>query len=156
MDLICPKRIFPVKNGKSEHHRWILHIQISLGTKFQLKLIILIFWSKFPQKKVFPVEKSQRTSIVVIYYIKLFREGTDRHNGILISLLLLVGETKKSVFRTEFHIKHTSHLKTITLHLLLSVFFHQQLFLQMVEVYPGLPQASKLECFIKIVKGFNH
>ena len=27
------------------------------------------------------------------YYIKLFQTGTDRHNGILMSLLLLVAET---------------------------------------------------------------
>ena len=28
----------------SEQHHWILHIEISLGTKFQLKLTISIFW----------------------------------------------------------------------------------------------------------------
>ena len=32
-------------------------------------------------------------SMVVIYYIKLFRTGADRHNGVLMSLLLLVTET---------------------------------------------------------------
>ena len=31
--------------------------------------------------------------MVVTYYIKLFRTGADRHNGILMSLLLLVAET---------------------------------------------------------------
>ena len=31
--------------------------------------------------------------MVVTYYIKLFRTGTDRYNGILMSLLLLVAET---------------------------------------------------------------
>ena len=31
--------------------------------------------------------------MVVTYYIKLFRTGADRHNGVLISLLLLVAET---------------------------------------------------------------
>ena len=31
-------------------------------------------------------------SMIVTYYIKLFRTGTDRHNGILMSLLLLVVE----------------------------------------------------------------
>ena len=34
-------------------------------------------------------------SMVVIYYIKLFRTRADRHNDILMSLLLLVAETKK-------------------------------------------------------------
>ena len=32
-------------------------------------------------------------SVVVTYYIKLFRMGADRLNGILISLLLLAAET---------------------------------------------------------------
>ena len=33
--------------------------------------------------------------MVVTYYTKLFRTGADRHNGILMSLLLLVAETTK-------------------------------------------------------------
>ena len=32
--------------------------------------------------------------MVLTYYIKLFQMGADRHNGILMSLLLLVAETK--------------------------------------------------------------
>ena len=36
-----------------------------------------------------------RVSMVVTYYIKLFRTGADRHNGILIPLLLLVAEDNK-------------------------------------------------------------
>ena len=62
-----PKKVFPVENRKSEHHHGILHIWISLGTKFELKLIILSFWTKFIQKKVFPVENrtsSPRTTSV--------------------------------------------------------------------------------------------
>ena len=47
------KNIFLVKNWKSEHHHWIPHIQISLGTKFQLKLTILIFLTRFTQKGFF-------------------------------------------------------------------------------------------------------
>ena len=35
-------------------------------------------------------------SMVVTYYIKLFRTEADRHNGILMSLILLVAETLKS------------------------------------------------------------
>ena len=38
MDQICPKLVIPVKNGKSEHYHSILHIRISLGTKFQLSV----------------------------------------------------------------------------------------------------------------------
>ena len=48
-----PKKVFPVKNRKSEHHHGILHIWIILGTKFQLKLIILSFWTNFTQKRYF-------------------------------------------------------------------------------------------------------
>ena len=35
--------------------------------------------------------------MVATYYIKLPCTGTDRHNGFLISLLLLVAETKNSL-----------------------------------------------------------
>ena len=55
-----PKKSFAVKNRKSEHHHGILHILISLVAKFQLKLIILSSWTKFTQKRLFPVEN--RTS----------------------------------------------------------------------------------------------
>ena len=42
-----------VKNRKcGHHHHIILHLQISLGTKFQLKMTILIFWVKFAQKGI--------------------------------------------------------------------------------------------------------
>ena len=48
---------------------------------------------------MFPVGNGKivlvRASMVVTYYIKLFRAGTDRHNGILMTLLLLVAETIK-------------------------------------------------------------
>ena len=54
-----PKKVFPVKNRKSEHHHGILHIWISLGTKFQLKLIILSFWTKFTQKRYFKSKTEQ-------------------------------------------------------------------------------------------------
>ena len=44
-------KILKIKNEKNEHRYWILHIRISLGTKFQLKLTIFIFWTKFSQKE---------------------------------------------------------------------------------------------------------
>ena len=56
-----PKKIFPVENKK----RWtslcygILHIWISLDTKFKLKLIILSFWTKFAQKRFFQSKTKQ-------------------------------------------------------------------------------------------------
>ena len=43
-------------------------------------------------KRLFPVGNRKialvRVFLVVTYYIKLFRTGGDRHNGILMSLLL--------------------------------------------------------------------
>ena len=52
MGLICLKRVFPVKNRKSKLHYRIQHIRISLSTKFHLKLLILIFSTKFAQKRI--------------------------------------------------------------------------------------------------------
>ena len=57
-----------VKNGKSEYHYWILHIEISLGTEFQRKLTILIFWTKFAQKKNFRL-KTEKVNIIIEFYI---------------------------------------------------------------------------------------
>ena len=45
--------------------------------------------------------------MVVTYYIKLFRMGADIHNGILISLLLLVAETTR--MSPEFDSRKNSH-----------------------------------------------
>ena len=47
LEQICPKRIIPVENRKSEHRYSILNVQISLGTKFELKLNFLSSWDKF-------------------------------------------------------------------------------------------------------------
>ena len=62
----------------------------------------------FP-KREFPVENEKialvSTSMVVTYYVKVFRTGADRHKGILMSLLLLVAETinKVTVCFYEFY-----------------------------------------------------
>ena len=53
LGLIFPKRVFPDKNGRGKHHHWFLHIQIILGTRFQLKLTILIFRTRFAPKNKF-------------------------------------------------------------------------------------------------------
>ena len=48
---------------------------------------------KILPKGVFPVGNGKiaivRASMVVTYYIKLFRTGADRHNSVLMSLLSL-------------------------------------------------------------------
>ena len=46
LNQIYSKRVFLVKNRKNEHNHWILHIRINVGTEFQCKLTILIFWAK--------------------------------------------------------------------------------------------------------------
>ena len=98
LDQIGPTRLFMVITEKNEHHHWILFIRISLWNKIQLKLTIMIFWTKFFPKMVFLVVRVKiaiaRVSMVLTYYIKFFRMGTDRHNGILMFLLLLVADTK--------------------------------------------------------------
>ena len=50
-----PKRVFPVKNRRSEHRNWILHIRISQGIQFQLTLtfLFIFFFTKFVQKGYF-------------------------------------------------------------------------------------------------------
>ena len=40
----------PSPNRTNEHHYQIQHIWISLGCKFHLKQIIIVFWTKFSQK----------------------------------------------------------------------------------------------------------
>ena len=71
-----------------------------LDTNFQLKMTVLIFWTKFAQKGYFwsKTEKLHflRASMVVTYYIKLFYMGADRQNDIFISFLLLVTEKIRS------------------------------------------------------------
>ena len=54
-----PKKVFQVENRKSEHNHGILHIWISLSRKFQLKLTILSFWTKFTQKRYFQSKTDQ-------------------------------------------------------------------------------------------------
>ena len=53
LEQICPKRVFLLKNQKNEHHHWILHVRISVGAKFQLKVTILMFWTEFAHKGYF-------------------------------------------------------------------------------------------------------
>ena len=67
-DQTCPRRIFMVKNRKSERHHWILHIQINLGTKFQLKQF-WFFGPDLPQKGFSGLKQKKWTPN--IFYITL-------------------------------------------------------------------------------------
>ena len=59
LDLIYPNWVFPVENRNSERYYWILPIRISLGTKFQLKLTIWIFFNQNYPKMVFLLENKK-------------------------------------------------------------------------------------------------
>ena len=43
---------------------WILPIRISLGTKFRIKLTILIFWTKFAQEGCFRYKTEKVNSAI--------------------------------------------------------------------------------------------
>ena len=72
-----------------------MRIQIRLETKFQCTLTVLIFfWPNLPKNGISSRSGKialVRASMVVTYYIKLFRRGVEKHR-ILMSLLLLVVE----------------------------------------------------------------
>ena len=68
---ISKKSTLPVDNRKNEHHHWFLHIWISLSTNFQLKVTILILWTKFAKKKVFPVTNWKVNIIIELRISKL-------------------------------------------------------------------------------------
>ena len=64
LNQICPRRVFLITNRKSEHYHSILHVRISVSTKFLLKLIILFFWAKFAQKENFQPKKVKVNIII--------------------------------------------------------------------------------------------
>ena len=88
------KGCFRSKTEKMNIIDWILHIWISSGTKFQLKLTSLIFFTKLAPKKNFRL-KTENSHLWVRPWslITILNTGADWHNGILLSLLLLVAET---------------------------------------------------------------
>ena len=52
LDQTCPKRVFPAKSRCKEHRHWVLHIRISLGSKFFPQQTNLNFWTKYAQKGI--------------------------------------------------------------------------------------------------------
>ena len=54
----------PNLSKKSQHHHWILHIRISLDTKFYFKQKTLNFGTKFVQKGYFRL-KTQKVNIIM-------------------------------------------------------------------------------------------
>ena len=58
-----------VENTKNEHHYWILHIQISLTTNFQLKLTNAIFWTRFAKKGSYFQSKRDKINATIVFCI---------------------------------------------------------------------------------------
>ena len=84
---------------KSEHHHWILYVRISPGAKFQLKLTILIIWTKFTQKGYFrlKLEKMNITIELCIFEPSL---GTKFQLKLAI-LIFWTKFTQKCYFRSK-------------------------------------------------------
>ena len=51
------KSILSVENKRNENRYWIFHIRISLGTNFQIKLAIAIFWEEKKKVAVFSLKQ---------------------------------------------------------------------------------------------------
>ena len=88
--LNLPKKVFSVENRKSEHHHGILPIWIS--PKFQLKLIILSFWTKFTQKRYFQLKTEQvvqRIQTFAFYVVNVNLAVVFKHSEGLKDLIIL-------------------------------------------------------------------
>ena len=72
----------------------VAHILKTRTESLKTFIVLAMWWSS---KLVLLTETQKiallRASMVVTYYIKLFRTGANRQNGILMSLILLVAET---------------------------------------------------------------
>ena len=81
---LLTKGVMPVKNGKREHHHWILNIRTSLGTKIQLKLTVLIFyWPNLPKKGISSQKQKNRTCMYIpgcyVIYQTFMNGGWQTH-----------------------------------------------------------------------------
>ena len=89
------------------------------------------FCLSYSDSRAFYCRALLRESMVVSFYIKLFRTGVDRHNGILMFLLLLVAGTvilRCCLDRRHFTIKEKiSQSNYNTLEQVYSVFVVQML-----------------------------
>ena len=58
LDQFYTKIVFPVEDGKSKHHRWILNLRVSHGTNFALNWQFWFFGPNFP-KTVFLIKNAR-------------------------------------------------------------------------------------------------
>ena len=68
---ITLSRQFWISGPNSAHQYWILHVWISLGTEFRLKLTISNFWTKFTPKKVFKVKNGKSEHLHWCLHIRI-------------------------------------------------------------------------------------
>ena len=116
-----PKKGISSLNRNNKHGHWILHIRIRLATKFQLKLVILIFWTKFRQKGYFSskTRKSEQHHWILHIGIRL---ATKFH----LRLTCLIFSTKicpKSVFPVKNKKKSEQHHWILHIRIRLDVIF---------------------------------
>ena len=86
------RKVFPVENRTNEHHHEILHIWVILGTKSQLKLIIVSFWTKFTKKKYFQSKTEQAVEglqAFVFYVVNVNLTVVYKHYEDLEDLIIL-------------------------------------------------------------------
>ena len=56
-----------------------MHIEIRLGTEFQFKLSIFVFWIKFAQKNVFLVKNTKRERSNLILHLSVSLDTKLQH-----------------------------------------------------------------------------
>ena len=145
LDQICPRKMFMVENGKSKHYHWILHIQISLNlpekvifgqiekkwtsswnsaywislsTKFQLKLTILSFWTKFIQKGYFQWKQNNQPNAIKVFTFFfnsaiVFEYLQDLKNLSILNTLKKIGYL--SWHLGSFYFNPSGHISTFTI-----------------------------------------
>ena len=66
------KKVFRIKNRKSEHHHCILQIRISLGIKFHLKMTTFNFLDQISPNRVFLIWTEKVNSAIEFWIFELF------------------------------------------------------------------------------------
>ena len=77
------KNVFPIQKktnkqtNKQKNHHPILHIQISISSKFQLQQIISIFWKNFFKKGYFWPKQKIKNITIEFFIFKLVQVSTS-------------------------------------------------------------------------------
>ena len=106
MNQICRKSVFPIKNRKSEHEHWILHIWISLNIKFHFELTILFFWTKFAEKAYSPLKTEKVNMNIEFCIFKL----VYNHGHNILELYNVLIQTRWTTSKTKHDISSKANL----------------------------------------------